>query len=177
VLRGTLERFGRFPKETKIAIAASQPILKQDGGSVEVTQGLSLLKGARIEIPADPYPDRPQSFTPKTAIPVSDPADTNDCMWEDTVINIGHQINPPRMRGARAAGPAVHFGPYRTFFNRDVTISIPYKNLLAPGGKVKPYIYNHVTNDWDVIEPEQVANGMVTFKTQVLGLFRAGVAK
>jgi hypothetical protein len=42
---------------------------------------------------------------------------------------------------------------------------------------VASFIYNHVTNDWDAIEPEQVANGLVTFKTQVLGLFRAGVAK
>ena len=177
VLRGTLERFGRFPKETKIAIAASLPITKLDGGTVEVTQGLSPIKRARIEIPADPYPDRPQSFTPKAAIPVNDPRDTNDCLWEDTVINIGHQINPPMMKRARAVGPAVHFGPYRNFFNRDVTISIPYKNLLVLGGQVKAYIYNHITNDWDVIEPEQVANGMVTFKTQVLGLFRAGVEK
>jgi len=177
VLRGTLERFGRFPKETKIALAASQPITKLDGGTVEVTQSLSPIKRARIEIPADPYPDRPQAFTPKAAIPVNDPRDTNDCLWEDLVINIGQQINPPMMKRARAVGPAVHFGPYRNFFNRDVTISIPYKNLLAVGGQVKAYIYNHITNDWDAIEPEQVANGLVTFKTQVLGLFRAGVER
>jgi hypothetical protein len=43
--------------------------------------------------------------------------------------------------------------------------------------KVKPYIYNHVTQDWDALEPDSVAGGMVTFKTDVLGLFRAGVAK
>ncbi len=175
VLRGTIERFNLFPKETKIVIAVSQPILKSEGGIVEVSHGLSPIKGSRIEIPADPYPDRPESFTPKTAIPINDPRDTNDCMWEDTVINIGHQINPPRMKGTRAVGPAVHFGPYRMFFNRDVTISIPYKPMLALEGQVKAYIYNHVTNDWDAIEPEQAANGIVTFKTQVLGLFRAGV--
>ena len=76
-------------------------------------------------------------------------------------------------------GPAVYFGPYRTLFNRDVTITIPYRRLVALGKKdqVKVYIYNHVTEDWESIEPEQVANGKVTFKTKVLGLFRAGVAK
>ncbi len=63
-------------------------------------------------------------------------------------------------------------------FNRDVTISIPYRVIAALNkAKVKPYIYNHVTGDWEAIEPEKVAAGLVTFKTDVLGLFRAGVAK
>ena len=75
-----------------------------------------------------------------------------DCLWENTEITIAHQLNPPAMKNARAIGPAVHFGPYRTFFNRDVTITIPYRRLLALGktGQVKAYIYNHVTEDWDV---------------------------
>jgi hypothetical protein len=102
-----------------------------------------------------------------------------DCLWENTEITIAHQLNPPAMKRALAIGPAVHFGPYRTFFNRDITITIPYRRLLALGKRdqVKAYIYNHVTEDWESIETEQVANGKVTFKTKVLGLFRAGVAK
>ena len=136
-----------------------------------------MIKGARIEIPKDPYPERPQTFTPETAIPINDPKDTNDCMWEDTVINIGQQLNPPAMKSARSAGPAVHFGPYRNFFNRDVTITIPYRNMLAGGKEVNVYIYNHVTRDWDEIKAEKAENGLVTFKTQVLGLFRAGVKR
>jgi hypothetical protein len=39
------------------------------------------------------------------------------------------------------------------------------------------YIYNHVTSDWDEIKAEKAENGLVTFKTQVLGLFRAGVKR
>jgi len=39
-------------------------------------------------------------------------------------------------------------------------------------------IYNHVLDDWDLIEPESVdtAKKQVTFNTQVLGLFQAGRA-
>jgi hypothetical protein len=98
-------------------------------------------------------------------------------MWEDTVITIGHRTNPPEMTATRAVGPAVHFGPYRTFFNRDVTVTLPYFRLLALGKEVKAYIYNHLTEDWDAVEVESVKNGLITFKTQVLGLFRAAVEK
>jgi len=179
ILRGTLERFGLYPKETNVKIQASQLVTKLLGGTVEVNA--SDIKGAKIEIPADPYPDRPDSFTPDTEIPPNDPGDTNDSLWEDTVINIGHQTNPPAMKSAKAAGPAVHFGPYRNFFNRDVTITIPYSKDEKVGSAeaVKVYIYNHLTDDWDPIDPDSVdqTNRLVTFKTQVLGLFRVGVEK
>jgi hypothetical protein len=179
VLRGALERFGLYPKETDIRVRASQPVTKLLGGTVEVTD--SNIKGAKIFIPGDPYPDRPDSFTPATRIPPNDPSDTFDCLWEDTVINIGHQTNPPAMKTARPVGPAVHFGPYRTFFNRDVTITIPYskEEKVGKGESAKVYIYNHLTEDWDAIEPESVdqTNKLVTFKTQVLGLFRVGVTR
>ena len=98
-------------------------------------------------------------------------------MWEDTTIIIAHRKNPPDMKTAQPVGPAVHFGPYRALFNQDVTISIPYDRFSAPPGKVKPYIYNHLTKDWDEIDGAKAnfITGTVTFKTQVLGLFRAGV--
>ena len=179
VLRGTLERFGLYPKETDIRVGASQPVTKLLGGTVEVTD--SNIKGAKIFIPGDPYPDQPESFTPTTRIPPNDPSDTFDCLWEDTVITIGHQTNPPKMKNAKPVGPAVHFGPYRTFFNRDVTITLPYsKNeKVGKAEQVKIYIYNHLTDDWDDIAPESIdlTNRLVTFKTQVLGLFRVGVEK
>ena len=81
------------------------------------------------------------------------------------------------MKSALPVGPAVHFGPYRNFFNRDVTITLPYNWALVNPEKVRAYIYNHLTNDWDAIEPENVDQGskLVTFKTQVLGLFRVGI--
>jgi hypothetical protein len=34
-----------------------------------------------------------------------------------------------------------------------------------------------VTDDWEPILVEKAENGLVTFKTQVLGLFRAGIKK
>ena len=179
ILRGTLERFGLYPKETDVKIQASQLVTKLLGGTVEVNT--SEIRGARIEIPADPYPDRPESFTVDTEIPPSDPLDTNDCLWEDTVIKIGQQTNPPAMKNSQPVGPAVHFGPYRTFFNRDVTITIPYSKEKKVGSaeSVKVYIYNHVTDDWDPLDVESVdqTNKLVTFKTQVLGLFRVGVTR
>jgi hypothetical protein len=131
-----------------------------------------------IAIPADPYPAKPDAFTPDNATAVGSPDNTNDCMWEDMKINIAWRRNPPAMQeGVRAVGPAVHFGPYRTLFNRDVTVKIPFRRLLALGKKIQPYIYNHVTGQWDALEAARAAGGMLTFKTKVLGLFRAGVAE
>jgi hypothetical protein len=176
VLRGTLEQFGLYPQGEEPVIEASQVITKLAGGTVEVTTGT--IQGARIEIPGDPYPERPEEFTPETAIPVNDPADSYDCMWEDTEIIIGYQKSPPPMTVADPVGPAVHFGPYRTFFNRDVTIAIPYEGTIAGGkGATGVYIYNHVTEDWDPIEIETLnsAGKLATFKTQVLGLFQVAL--
>jgi hypothetical protein len=174
VLRGTLERFGLYPDGITIESGVSQLVTKRDGGTLEVTSPESAIQGAGIAIPADPYPARPEAFAPQDAIPINDPRDTNDCLWEDTVIAIGQQLNPPEMGDIEAAGPAVHIGPYRTFFNRDVSISIPYDAAAAAGKDVKPYIYNDLTKSWDELEADSVKNGLVTFRTQVLGLFQAG---
>jgi hypothetical protein len=186
VLRGTLERFGLYPNGETIAMEASQPITKLDGGTVEVTSAASQIKGAKIVIPGDPYPDRPESFyyylippdyssANTNAIPINDPADTNDCMWEDTTISIGQRTNPPAINIAYSAGPAVFFGPYRTLFNRNVTITIPYTAVVGPAS-LKPYIYNHVTNDWDAIAGAVIdeTNHLITFTTNVLGLYQVG---
>ncbi len=80
------------------------------------------------------------------------------------------------MNDAEPSRPAVRVGPYRTFFNRNVSITIPYSGVGSRDLMV--YIYNHVLDDWDPIEPESVdtAKKLVTFKTQVLGLFQAGRA-
>ena len=177
VLRGTLERFGLYPDGLNIIAEVSKMVTKLDGGTLEVTNPSSTIMGAKIEIPADPYPNWPEGFTPESAVPINDPTDTNDCLWEDTVITIGCQLNPPLMNGALAVGPAVHFGPYRNFFNRDVTITIPYNTGSTDGQTVAVYIYNHLTEDWDLITPESIDknNKRVTFKTQVLGVFQVAV--
>ena len=175
VLRGTLEQFGLYPQDELFWDGASKEINKLSGGTVRVSKLFSFINRAQIDIPADPYPDRPEGFTYETAIAIDDPTDTNDCMWNDTTITIKHRRNPPPMNDTKAVGPAVHYGPYRTFFNRDVTITIPYWRLFALGQEVTAHIYNHVTEDWDELEVESVERGLVTFKTQVLGLFQVGI--
>jgi hypothetical protein len=183
VLRGTLEQFGLFPDKTgdleEPSIQVTQNITKLNGGIIEITAPTSPIniQGAKIVIPPDPYPTRPDDFTPATAIPVEDPADTNDCMWDDTTINIGLQVTTPLSNIVSFVGPAVYFGPYRTFFNRDVIVTIPYDSTQVSGETVRVYIYNHQTDDWDSITPETAdpVENLVTFKTQVLGLFRAGI--
>ena len=175
-LRGTLERFGLFPKNVNIDIEASQMVTKLAGGTVEVTDPDSKIAGAKIEMPADPYPDWPESFTPSTAIPITDPADTNDCLWEDTVINIGHQKNAHGIPGVEPLGKAIHIGPYRTKFNRDVTITLPYTEEPVDPDNVSAYIFNELTQGWDSIEPESIntVDKLVTIKMQVSGLFQVG---
>ena len=126
----------KAPNETSL------PVTKTAGGTVEVTDISSTVLGAKIEIPADPHPDRPDSFTPETAIPINDPADTNDSLWEDTTITIGYRENPPPMSVAEAAGPAVHFGPYRTFINRDVN---PGATVGKVGVSNNQFRHNYLT--------------------------------
>jgi hypothetical protein len=175
-LLGGLERFGLYPSDVELGDNATAPITKLAGGTVEITDPDSGIYGAKIVIPADPHPDWPETFTPDTAIPIDDPTETNDCMWEDMDINVAERINPPAMVTATPLGPAVHFGPYRTIFNRDVTITIPYDDSSAGSQTVRVYVYNHITEGWDSITPESVdtVNTLVVFKTQVLGLFQVG---
>lgn len=183
VLRGGLERLGVYPRDEKLAITESVFVEKTKGGTVQVNKLLSPIRNAKIVIPPDPAPQLPEDFTPpeqgldSAAVPFSDPNKPFDCMWEDTTIIIGQMKNPPAMKTARSVGPAVHFGPYRALFNQDVSITIPYRRFSALPGKVQPYIYNHLTKDWDEIDGAKVdfIKGTVTFKTQVLGLFMAGV--
>jgi len=181
VLRGALERFGLYPGVNAPLIKASQLVTKLSGGMVAVSDNSSI-NGAQIAIPADPHPGLPEDFTchditdPLSPQPPN-PADTYECMWEDTLITIGHQPSPPAISGAQAVGPAVYFGPYRTFFNRDVTLTIPYDSSQAGSGSVAVYVYNHLTADWNSIAPDEVdpVGNRVSFKTQVLGLFQATV--
>ncbi len=174
-LLGGLERFGLYPGDVQLGDSATVPITKLNGGTVEITDPGSGIYGAKIVIPGDPRPDFPETYTPDTADPIDDATDVNDCMWEDADITIAHRTNPPAMTGITSLGPAIHFGPYRTIFNQDVTISIPYDDSVATGQTVRVGIYNHITEDWDSIIPESVdtVNKLVVFKTQVLGLFQA----
>jgi hypothetical protein len=173
-LLGGLERFGLYPNDVQLGDNVTTPITKLAGGTVEITDSGSGIYGAKIVIPADPHPDWPETFTPDTAVPIDDPTETNDCMWEDMDITVAERINPPAMVTGTPLGPAVHFGPYRMVFNRDVTVTVPYDGASAGNQVVRVYIYNHLTEDWDEITPASVdeLNNLVTFETQVLGLFQ-----
>jgi hypothetical protein len=178
MLRGALERFGLYPQDENLETAASRLITKNRGGLLFVGNPFSPLFRTSLFIPRDPYPGEPENLTPDNATAVNDPKNTKDCLWEDTEFSIALRANPPDMQsGVKAVGPAVHFGPYRTLFNRDVTVRIPYRFFAGLGKKVTPYIYNHVTGQWDALEGKRTAGGMLKFKTKVLGLFRAGVAE
>ncbi len=174
-LLGGLERFGLYPGDIQFGDNATAAITKLEGGTVEITDTSSDVAGAKIVIPADPYPNQPESFTPDTAIPILDPTDTNDCMWEDMNILIAERLIPPDMDNGTPLGPAVQFGPYRALFNRDVTITIPYDTEKAGSDIISPYIYNHVTESWDELQADSYSNGLLSFKTQCLGLFVAGI--
>lgn len=183
VLRGGIEQLGVYPTNENIDIAVSKAVEKNSGGSVQVGTPFTALRNTKVVIPPDPKPGLPENFTPpeqgleSAAVAFSDPADPFDCMWEDTTVVIAQRHDPPAMGTARPAGPAVHIGPYRLLFNQDVAITIPYWRFAALPGKVTPYIYNHLTRDWDAIEGGQADffKGVITFPTQVFGLFRAGV--
>jgi hypothetical protein len=170
-LRGGIERFGVYPKDEFFADNVSKALTKRTGGTVEVTDTVSAIHGAKIVVPEDPYPDFPETFEPDTAIAFSHPDTTYECMWNDTEIIVAQRTNPPVMEGA--LGPAVHFGPYRIVFNCDVTLTIPYDPSSAGDGAVGVSVYNHLTTSWEAVEVESYADGLVTFKTQFLGLFQA----
>jgi hypothetical protein len=175
-LLGGIERFGLYPDDVQFGDKVTTPITKLAGGTVEITDSGSDIFGAQIVIPADPHPDWPETFTVDTAIPIDDPTDPNDCMWEDMDITVAERINPPAMVTVHPLGPAVHFGPYRMVFNQDVTVTVPYDTAAAGALPVSIYIYNHLTEDWESLDHENIdtVNGLITFKTQTLGLFQVG---
>ena len=177
-LRGTLEKFGLYPQGENHANKVSQAASKLNGGTLEVTSPDSSIYGAKIVVPADPYPGEPGNYTYLTATAVSDPADTRESLWEDTILSISHRTNPPTMAQPCSGRPGCPFRSVPQYlFNRDVTITIPYDPAhVSSDGNPKPYVFNHLTNAWEAIEPTEIdaVSGRITFKTQVLGLFQVG---
>ncbi len=104
--------------------------------------------------------------------------------WSDFTAYVGEQkfAAPgqalPELAGS--VGPAVFFGPYRTFFNTPARITLPYKRLRVINPKnIRPYIYNELTKGWDLVYPAPGGQGIevnrlartVSFDAQVLGIF------
>ncbi len=180
-IRGGVERFGVFPSESlSLTIEAQGAISKLNGGNLTSTTGES--KGARIDVPADPDPEKPDTLTytdtyrpAGTADPnpdgikvLNDPADRWDAAWFDFTAYIGIQgkaLNPENSEaekinlpaapaGLTSVSNAVCFGPYRTLFNKPATITLPYDSTQVTNpDNIRPFIYNDITGDYDQVYP------------------------
>jgi len=157
-LRGGIERFGQMP-DLQISVSASGAITYEGGGVVEVTSGA--LKGAKLEVAADAYPNEPEKFeftdlyqpesagkyantAPGAIRAFNDPEDPLTSAWFDFTGYIGTQDKVLTWNQDNATsgktilpelsgrvGPRVLFGPYRTIFNRPATVTLPYDASLA----------------------------------------------
>jgi hypothetical protein len=181
VIRGGIEQFGVMP-DLGVGIAARGPVSARDGGDVAATRGP--LAGARLSVPADPAPGEPERFTPDDHAIALDPTRPLVGAWQDFEAFIGSQeagVETAAIgRHGRALGPVVLVGPYRTIFNKPARVSLPLsvRGDAAPA-TVQPLIFNEITRDWDPVHDvaggaEPVLDrerGLVTFDTQVTGLF------
>lgn len=183
-IRGGIERFGVFPGNLDVRIAARGAVRRDTGGTVEVTSGA--LAGARLQVAADAHPGWPESFDWKQNQMFVDPADNFISAWDDFTAYIGTQKVPlgALERRARVVSEPALIGPYRTLVNRPMTVTLPFRNGKVETG-AQPYIYNEVTRDWDpVYRPAgspavrfDEESGTASFDSQVFGVFALAVAK
>ncbi len=187
IIRGGVERYGVFP-DLGITIEAQGAISKTTGGTAAITRGRRAR--AKIEVPPDPDPNLPEGYYPTAdhAIvyeTINNPeTDLKQAAWSDFTAYVGEQqfAAPgqalPELAGS--VGPAVFFGPYRTFFNTPARITLPYTRLRVRNPKnIRPYIYNELTKGWDQVYPAPGGQGIevnrlartVSFDAQVLGIF------
>ena len=174
-IRGGVERYGVFP-DLGVEIAAEGSITKLGGGQVSVTQGP--LKGARLEVPADPKPAEPESRTWDKAFR-SDKDEGAPYMEADALRGINvRAAREDFLDGAKddftayigtqeladpdtplpplddAASPAVYVGPYRTLFNAPATVTLPFDPAkIAEGGVLRPFIYNDLSGSFESVDP------------------------
>lgn len=187
IIRGGVERYGVFP-DLGITIEAQADISKTTGGTAAITRGRRA--GAKIEVPPDPDPNLPEGYYPTAdhAIvyeTINNPeTDLKQGAWSDFTAYVGEQKfaapGQPLPELAGSVGPAVFFGPYRTFFNTPARITLPYTRLRVRNPKnIRPYIYNELTKGWDQVYPAPGGQGIevsrpartVSFDAQVLGIF------
>lgn len=112
------------------------------------------------------------------------PGDHLTSAWDDFPAYIGSQafIAPgkPMPRFRQAVGPLVLIGPYRTLVNAPATITLPYdKTRVRDASRLKGYVFNHVLGRFEPVLAVpggsaariDEARGIVSFDTQVFGLF------
>ncbi len=127
-IRGGIERFGVFPfKALGLSIDAQGEITKLGGGTVASGKGKS--KGARIEVPADPDSEKPETLisldmyhtdhnfgsgrplgpNPDGVKVLNDPTDRWESAWWDFTLTIGTQekaLNPENSSGEKIDLPS-----------------------------------------------------------------------
>lgn len=192
VIRGGVERMGVLAPKLNLKVLGKSPMSRNGGGTVSVKD--FPLAGAQLDIPKDPQPGAPDTYTPKNATVTDDPTKSLDCMWKDYdgeeffIASIGNLSSMPSTNGIakQLISHPVYVGPYRVMFNRPVFITVPLKHgtLRPNGGSVpRPVVYNHVIKDWEpVLKPPGVKQSQparwydsesnsVVFATDVLGAF------
>ncbi|MEH6551733.1 MAG: hypothetical protein V7711_08425 [Pseudomonadales bacterium] len=176
-IRGAVERFGMVPQGIDIVARASVTV--SDGGSVSIDKGA--LKGASLDVAADPRPGWPESFEYDDYETFVDPADPFVGAWFDFEAYIAETSEIPDLEeGQRSVSPALVFGPYRTLVNKPARVSLPVDKTLLQEGRLLPVIFNHVTGGWDevfdvaggTLPVWDAQTGIYSFDTQVLGLMQ-----
>ena len=173
-IRGTVERYGIYPKG--VNILAQGDISYSDGGSVSMSTGD--LAGAKLQVAADPEPNKPESFRYNRYESFVDPAKPFVSAWFDFEAYIAEQELDEKLLSA-LVGPAVLMGPYRTIVNKPARVTLPFDIDKAQGKKLRPLIYNEITKDWDPVydvaggaaSSLNKENNTFSFDVQVLGLF------
>lgn len=179
-IRGGVERYGIFPTELGLTIAAKGTISKLNGGTVVSKAGKS--RGARLDVPPDPDPLKPDTLTytdmyrpasssdphPDGVRILNDPTDRWEAAWDNFTAYIGTQRKaldpadpqavkislPSGPSGIRTVSTAVCFGPYRTLFNQPATITLPYDTDKATNAAIiRPFVFNDITGDYDQVYP------------------------
>ena len=82
-----------------------------------------------------------------------------------------------------AISESVYIGPYRTLFNSPATITIPIDpDKVTDPNRIQAYIYNDLSEEYEPVFKVpggqnirvNLDNGLVSFDTQVLGIFAVG---
>jgi len=202
-IRGGIEQFGVLP-DLGIEIMASGDITYKDGGLVEITSGelkgtkliirpdfhpnkpesFSYQDSYRHKNSNDPYTDA------NAIRPFNEFINYNSHLisaWFDFTALIGRQAkinsNDPLPIMNNAISEAIYFGPYRTIVNSPASVSIPINIAkIENKDKIRAYIFNDLSREYDPVFEVPGGQsirvdwdkGIVSFDTQVLGIFVIG---
>jgi len=202
-IRGGIEQFGVLP-DLGIEILARGPVSYLEGGTIEVTEGklkgvkLFVRKDAH---PGEPESysyqtsyrhqnSRDPNIGESAVRPFNEFGNYDDHLisaWFDFNAIIGTQSKSkpdkemPKL--GNAISESVYIGPYRTLFNSPATITIPIDpDKVTDPNRIQAYIYNDLSEEYEPVFKVpggqnirvNLDNGLVSFDTQVLGIFAVG---